>query len=398
MKRLISILFISILSILFISCGDDKPTDPGGGDEPENIVYKKFGGDEWDWGRSVTQTSDKSYVICGSTDSFGSGPNTGYLLKIDAEGSLVWGNLFGGNGDDNGENIIELASGELIIGGVSSSFSGSHDFYLLKTDALGDKIWENNYGQNNRLEWATSLKETSGGYALGGYTSDGIDLGQFYLVKTDANGNKQWDFDYGSADIEWSHGMDITHDNGYIMAGIFRVKGSSVNSPFFIKVDANGNKQWEKKIIEPNSDTHIKCVTTVSDGGYVAAGYNWAFSGNNKETYVVKINSDSTIAWKNIYNTVSPNVIAEEIIECPDGTLLITGAPINTLNTTSQVVVMKLAADGTFMWSKIFEPLANAEGMVLDDDGNLVITGFDYTDTSLPAPDVLFLRIPADSL
>ena len=61
---------------------------------------------------------------------------------------------------------------------------------------------------------------TDRGYILAGYTkSYGSDKGDFWLVKPDPDGNKQWDKTFGGTDRDWAHSVQQTSDGGYILAG-----------------------------------------------------------------------------------------------------------------------------------------------------------------------------------
>src|SRR5690606_10926842 len=92
-----------------------------------------------------------------------------------------------------------LATGEFIIGGQKwDSVLHNYDFYLLKTDLNGDTIWTKTYGgsQNEEL---TSLKKTSdGGFILCGYSKSFSNGSKdCYLVKTNANGVLEWTNHFG---------------------------------------------------------------------------------------------------------------------------------------------------------------------------------------------------------
>jgi hypothetical protein len=67
-----------------------------------------------------------------------------------------------------------------------------YDFWLVKTDASGDIEWSRIYeGAGNNM--AQSLVDASdGGYVLvGNIETSGNGLYDFWLVKTDENGNSQ---------------------------------------------------------------------------------------------------------------------------------------------------------------------------------------------------------------
>lgn len=86
-------------------------------------------------GRSVCQTTDGGYVVCGSirvTDE------DCLLLKVDSLGKVLWQRKFGGWANDYGYRVLQTGDGGYIIAGQTESFgAGKGDLWLIKTDSLG---------------------------------------------------------------------------------------------------------------------------------------------------------------------------------------------------------------------------------------------------------------------
>ncbi len=114
---------------------------------------KCLGGTSIDWGNSVCQISDSTYVILSSTSS-NDGDITGHhyqtdfwVANIDLSGDIIWQNCYGGNCIDNGSSIAETIDGGLIfVGGTCSNdgdVSGNHgqwDMWVVKLAPLHDGI------------------------------------------------------------------------------------------------------------------------------------------------------------------------------------------------------------------------------------------------------------------
>jgi len=94
------------------------------------------------------------------------------------------------------------------------------DFWLIKTDAAGNMEWNQTYG-GTRYDYASSVVQTSdGGYALAGTTySFGHGNNDFWLVKTDGSGNMEWTRFYGGEEHETAYSLVETPDGGFALAG-----------------------------------------------------------------------------------------------------------------------------------------------------------------------------------
>ncbi|MBP9882165.1 MAG: T9SS type A sorting domain-containing protein [Chitinophagales bacterium] len=178
---------------------------------------------------------------------------------------------------------------------VTQPGRGSSDMWLIRTDASGQKLWDGRYGGDNN-EYLYSLDQTQdGGFILGGYTRSNVN-GEvtipgkggfdFWIVKTDLNGIKLWDKRYGAQLDEKGKSIAVTADGGFIMGGWSEslsggdktesTKGAS--DYWLIKTDAAGNLQWDKDLGAANEE-RLHDVLQTSDGGFIVAGHS--FSGNN---------------------------------------------------------------------------------------------------------------------
>jgi hypothetical protein len=204
---------------------------------------KTYGGTSQDWPWSLVQTWDGGYALAGSTRSFGAGSDDFWLVKTDANGNVQWNKTYGGTGWDYAYALVQMADGGYALaGGTYSSGAGYDDFWLVKTDANGNMQWNKTYGGTG-WDCATALVQTGdGGYALtGSTTSFGSGSNDFWLVKTDASGNMLWNKTYGGTgdDVAWS--LVQTWDGGYALAGITGSFGAGGQDFWLVKTDASGN-------------------------------------------------------------------------------------------------------------------------------------------------------------
>jgi hypothetical protein len=152
---------------------------------------KRYGGIYEDAAFFVRQTSDGGYIICGSSWTWGAGASDVYLIKTDSIGITVWSKTFGGENYDHGYSIQQTSDSGYIIAGDTKSFgAGDEDVYLIKTNSIGDTIWTKTFGGIG-LDRGYSVQQTiDGNYVVVGITgSFGVGNYDVYFIKTDVNGN-----------------------------------------------------------------------------------------------------------------------------------------------------------------------------------------------------------------
>jgi len=156
-----------------------------------NLLWTKtYGGSSSDYGYSVRQTTDGGYIIAGYTQSFGSGGTDVYIIKTDNSGNLEWTKTYGGGSDDYGYSIRKTTDGGYIIAGYTTSFGEAGDVYLIRIDANGELIWSKAFG-GSQTDYGWSVRQTvDEGFIIAGYTrSFGSGNEDVYLIKTDQLGN-----------------------------------------------------------------------------------------------------------------------------------------------------------------------------------------------------------------
>jgi hypothetical protein len=297
-------------------------TDESGNMEWENI----FGGNSDDEGHSVKQTSDGGYIVAGLTNSYGAGLKDFYLVKTDSLGNLQWERTFGGANDDEAYSVLQTNDGGFIAAGVTSSFSnGGRDVFLVKTDPAGNFLWQKNLGSLSS-DGAWDIQHTSdGGFIIAGWTfSHGPGfLGNAWLVKTDSLGNEQWNKAFGGTDVDRAYAVQQTNDGGYILTGYTDSFGAGLYDMLLIKTDNLGNQQWMKTFGGSGRD-YGHSVQQTMDGGYIVTGYTLSFGAGGDDVYLVKTDPDGNLQWFKTYGGSSSDV-GYSVIETTDGGYVITG-------------------------------------------------------------------------
>jgi hypothetical protein len=205
---------------------------------------KTIGGPGDETGNSLIQTSDGGYAIAGFTSSFGAGGLDAYVVKLDANGNLQWTKTIGGKKEDLGLSLIQTSDGGYAIAGATYSFgAGEADVYVVKLDANGNLLWTKTIGGPESDGGFSLIQTSDGGYAIAGATNPfGAEYTDIYVVKLDANGKPQWTKTIGAKNENLIKSSIIqTPDGSYVIAGTTRSFGAGGADVYVVKLDKNGD-------------------------------------------------------------------------------------------------------------------------------------------------------------
>jgi len=363
----------------YILCGSSNSDDDGDKTEPnrDTINYshdywivkidsmgnklwdKLYGGIDNDFLFSMQETSDHGFILGGSSYSRNSGDksqdnrdtinftNDYWIVKTDSMGVIEWEKTYGGPDDDQLTSVKQTKDGGYIIAGASvsdmggdktQSSKGNYDFWVIKTDAVGNILWDKDLGAD-ALDIMYSLAiTTDGGYILGG-TSKSNQNGDksqsnwdisgvtqdFWVVKIDSMGAKQWDKTYGGFKDEFQFGnITQTTDNGFLMSGISYsdISGNKtennlgVEQSWVIKTDNGGTILWDKTLLTGAEDecgyaleTKSGCYVMMNSCPAGIGGYKSQNFQGLEDYWIVKF-CDSTVSPEGIYNISSSNLVS----------------------------------------------------------------------------------------
>ena len=246
---------------------------------------------------SIDDTPDSGFVVLTMESNYScyddfdlSSISILVLFRLDALGDTLWTRSYLQDYfNDQFElcfhrfEVIASGYGELLLYG--SYFVGEEQkTWLLKTNALGEPIWENTYDYNNTE--AVTLDPDGSIFITGGHGIQGSP-GTAYILKINSNGEQEW-VQYESGPLN-TNGRIIhsTIDNGFVVYGQY---SSGYNTgPWLWKTDSLGNTEWDINLDDEGINGLANLVQH-SDGTYIMAGYY----GQGVFSYLLLNTNDST--------------------------------------------------------------------------------------------------------
>lgn len=332
----------------------------------QDILWEKsYGGKHADYLFDVIPTPDYGFILAGSSLSKKTGNKTEdnrgdldyWVWKMDEKGNLDWQKSFGGLGQDLLRIVVLTNDGGFLLAGSSESEEGmdkkdkgkgNSDFWIIKLNAKGGEEWQKTIGGLGQDELTSLLKTKDGGFILGGSSSSdksddktsnhygGMD---FWVIKIDNKGEILWQNSFGGNYNDQLRSMALTEDGGYILGGSSNSteggtktqKNIGENDYWIVKVDKDGNEQWQKTI-GGTGDDQLFALETTKDGNYVLGGNSDSQSDNDKRSnnesgtdfWVVKIDKEGNILWQEIYNIAKVDILTS-LVENDDKSILLGG-------------------------------------------------------------------------
>ena len=263
---------------------------------------KTYGGDEWDYPRCATQTSDGGFLVGGYTSSFGCSDGDFFILKLGSKGDISWGKTLGGGNYDRVNSLVQTSDGGFLLSGATESFGeGKRDVLLIKIDLNGNLVWAKTYGGADDDEMYSFLETSDGDLVFAGYTVSFGDVNRDILVmKLNSSGEVLWAKTYGGSDFDSSLGIIEKPDKGFWVVGETRSSGAGELDALVINLDLGGNVLWAKTYGGVDEDSFLS-VRSVLDGGFLVSGYTSSSGFGQRDVLFSKLDEDGNILWAKTY-------------------------------------------------------------------------------------------------
>lgn len=330
-----------------------------------------YGGEHEDRLRSIAVTADGGYLLGGDSRSDAGGDKSDnsmgaedfWVVRIDAEGNKLWDRTYGSEYIDYLSTVISLADGGFLLAGrsfadITDPESGETNFRAIRIDADGNIIWDRTYGSMRGDYMRHAIQTDDGGFLLTG-TSAGTGGDRaaeprgrnwdYWAVKIDAEGVLEWERGIAGFSIDYHQTVAQGADGGFLLGGFSAspAGGDKSEGPkgysydvtpdgdtlvfanldyWIVKLDATGNKEWDKTI-GGTEDDYLYEIEATPDGGYLLGGRSRSNASADKsedtrgdnwwdtDMWVVKIDALGNIEWdKTIGGSASESLVVMQPI------------------------------------------------------------------------------------
>ncbi|HNP48245.1 MAG TPA: T9SS type A sorting domain-containing protein [Bacteroidia bacterium] len=250
----------------------------------------------------MIETSDHGYALVGFTRSIGSGSEDILFIRTDENGDTIFTRSYGTPESEVGISIVEDSTGEFIICGKQTRVINGFlyaDGILLRTDPAGNILWTKLYGDSlwEELE-SVNIALDGGLISCGSTTTFGAGKYDILAMKTSAQGNIEWAYAYGGAEIDASYGVLCNSDSTFTISGYtnsygygHQQRGDDSTNIFLMRINSLGDTLWMRTYGDGLQDEAYRC-SAANDGGYLVSGFttNYTFQ-DSAQMMMIKTDS-----------------------------------------------------------------------------------------------------------
>jgi len=332
-----------------------------------------YGGNGSDEGYDILQLDDEGFILVGSTTSNTLGDKDVLIIRTDKDGNELWQNHLGRQGDDIGRSVILGNNNTLYICGesVQSALAVTEfrDVYVLNVSIdNGSLISEKVFGDSLRDEYGTDIINSVNNGFLITSTRVYTDSTVFYMIETDQSLNPLQERiarKRGSDSFSSASAVSTSSDvslNPYYCFGTVYESAIGVRKFLSFKFRTTGDQAIDPEVYGFNTgNSYCTDVIQSVDNGFYMCGYYQ--EGNVNQEMIVKINDRRQEIWKKTYpNEYNRSVGETGIFQTADGGFLVTSVIQLDDPKNDEISLLRLDAAGDLVWRNTFGSDANDKG------------------------------------
>lgn len=333
-----------------------------------------FGGIGTDEGVDVLAMADGGCVVLGSTGSFGQGAGDFYLLRLDGTGERLWSRTYGSPQTEQATALASCPAGGFILAGNRAGSSG-YNSLLIRVDDDGETLWEREYGGED-WDMAYAVVSLEDGFVVAGQTySFGDGSGKAWLFKTDLDGEVLWNTTHGMTGPDEARAVALGTNGDLVVAGTFRSGTPASADAVMFRVNGEGTLIWTVPL-GGDEDEMAYGLTSTEDGSFVLSGWTESILPH-RTMYMTKVSEAGEQLWTRYTEGGEGAWEGRRIHELSDGTLVVAGYTEAFGNGSKDMYMWHTDQDGYYLQGPTFGGVQNETGaaVVGTDDGGFIMVG-----------------------
>ncbi|WP_136716930.1 hypothetical protein [Halorientalis salina] len=384
--------FVAVVAVLAVALalggGSAAPTAPttavatsatqAGADPPPERWNRTYGATAGRF-NDVESTPNGTVLAAGSILASGGTELDGWVVNATTNGTERWNRTYGGSEDDVINDAVPTDDGGALLVGTSVSRGpGGEDGWVLKIDRRGDVEWRIATGGPGDDGFA-AVERTRDGYLAAGTYADGENT-DGWLAKVETDGTLAWTKRYDVRVGDSISTIERRPTGGYVLAG----ETASVANPrpkgLVLTVDADGT-QRRRHLVGGSASDRFLAARATPDGGMVLTGATRSFGAEKRQGWAVRLDANGSERWSRVYET-GP---LSDVVPAADGGFLLAGET-NPASGFGDGALVRVGAGGDPSWSRTYggSSYESFAGIDAAPGGGFVVAGESGTDRGWP--------------
>jgi hypothetical protein len=244
--------------------------------------FQTYGGEHREWPYGMLQLSNGDLLLYGFTASLSGRARYQYALRVRPDGEVIWEYIGEGSEDEKVTDAVEIPGGELVLAVVAEE-----DGKLVKLDANGNVLWAKRYELDDWQFAAQVIQTASGGFLLAGSRSVGYHA-DTWLAYSTSTGELEWETSIGDSTAnDFGQSLIRLNDGTYLIGG----RG---NGMLLSRIDENGDLLWRRSLL--GSGVYgASALIELEDGGYLVAGFIEIINGVSCDAILLRTDADGRV-------------------------------------------------------------------------------------------------------
>ena len=240
--------------------------------------------------------------------------------------------LYSGNGFVRAEDVIETSDTSYLITGSSGSWGENAQAFLMKIDSLGNYVWSHAYGGDESEEAASVMHRPGIGYYMAGMTNSNSQ-GNFdaMLIKTDLNGNQEWMKTYPNPAWDRINDAMMTKDTGIVMVGYRQQTMGGTSDILIMHLTKEGDTVWTKTIGTVGDD-RANALVEFQDSLYYLVGDMFVPDSNLVKGILIKFNDQGVVLSQEMIGSAHGNYHLSDIENGEDRIFIVGSREVTPTN------------------------------------------------------------------
>ena len=274
-------------------------------DREGRILWQNtYGGSNSDSADSIAATRGGNFVVAGSTESFGAGAQDAWVFEIDPDGRIVWERTYGSINADFAGSVVEAPNTDLIVvGSLHSGGMAGFDAWVLRLDADGNVVWETAFQTGGDEFLGDVIALTGGRFAVVGSLVPPFGIMQSMLaMEIDDFGNLVWDAVYDGDMLDGGASVAEAADGGLYLQGTTSSFGTGTSHPWVLKVRRDGSIDWQFLYRAPGGASFGLLsggIRDEDDNVVLACTVGLSVS---QDGWIVSLRNDGLVNWAKLYS------------------------------------------------------------------------------------------------